>query len=232
MATNDVYELAVRQRLRGQQIVNTYHFMANGGFVPTQAQAQALADDVKDFFISTQVSILTYESWSLRQVWGAGVEYHASKPIRTGGLLYEGNFTGTVVGTQSTGTPLPPHVAYVIQLKTGLAGRRNRGRLYMGGVRIEEVGADGNLLAGFVTGVNGLAATALAEYGQGGTNPDWDWVIWSFRYASGWKPADAHPHRLAFVGPISSQNEANGIRTGICSPIWRVQRRREIGVGS
>lgn len=232
MATNDVYELAVRARFRGQQIVNTYHYMANGGFVPTQAQAQTLADTHKELWRNAQHNTLAYETWTLRQVWGAGVTYNSSKPIRVGGRVYEGTFTGTLTGNISTGTPLPPANALVVQLKTGLVGRRNRGRLYIAGLRVEDVGSDGNVGSASLAAFNASLATHGAAYFIGGTVADWDWVIWSFRYASGWRPAPAHPHHLEFVGPISSQNEAVAINSAMCSPIWRMQRRREVGVGS
>jgi hypothetical protein len=232
MATNDVYEMAIRQRFRGQQIVNRYHFQANGGFVPTQAQAQTLADAVKEWWRGVQHNTLAYETWTLRQVWGDGVTYRSSRPIRTGGRVYEGTFTGTLTGNWATGTPLPPATALVLQMKTGLVGRRNRGRVYIAGLRVEDLGSDGNVLAGTVSAENTQAIAVLAAYGPGGTVADWDLVVWSFRYASGWKDDPSTPGGLVYVGPISSQNEANGVTSMVCSPIWRVQRRREVGVGT
>jgi hypothetical protein len=231
VATNDVYELAIRQRFRSQVIVNTYHLAANGGFTPTQAQAQTLADAHKELWRSAQHNTLSYETWTLRQVWGAGVTYNTSRPIRTGGRVYEGNHSGTLTGNWSTGTPLPPANALVVQLRTGLSGRRNRGRLYIAGLRIEDVGSAGEVLAGTKSALDAALATHLAAYGNGGTNVDWDWVVFSFRYASGWKPGPTHPHPLTYYGPISTQNEANYITSAVCGTAWRVQRRREVGVG-
>jgi hypothetical protein len=232
MATNDVYELAIRARLFNSDIVSVFHLQANGGFVPTQAQAQTLADDAKEALRPGQTQQLTYTTWTLRQVWGDGVTYHTSRPIRSGGRVYEGTLSGTLAGGNTTGTPLPSSVALVIQWKTGLQGRRNRGRTYVAGLCSDGLQTAGTPTATLITGISTNLAAFEAKYLPGGTDANWDLVVWSFRYASGWRPALAHPHHLEYIGPISSQNEANGVISHAVGNTWRSRRRREIGVGS
>jgi len=232
MSTNDVYELATRASLFGQEIVTVFHLQANGGFVPTQAQAQTLADSVKELFRPAQTQQLAYTTWTLRQVWGAGVTYNTSRPIRVGGRVYEGAHSGTLPGGNNTATPLPASTAVVVKWKTGLVGRRNRGRTYLAGLCSDALQTSGAILASAASAIKGYVDTWEAVYGQGGTDVNWDHVLWSFRYASGWRAALAHPHHLEYVGPISSQNEANPITSWEVSTVWRSRRRREVGVGA
>ncbi len=58
-------------------------------------------------------------------------------------------------GASSPGTSgadmLPQEVALAVTLKTATAGRTGRGRTYLGGLSVDEVGADGHALAGTMT---------------------------------------------------------------------------------
>ena len=231
MATNDVYELASHATFFGQDIVSLMHFEANGGFTPSQAQAQTLADDWKEMLRQGQSQYLAYTTWTLRQVWGSGVTYHTSRPIRTGGRVYDGTHTGTLTGQNTSTSPLPSSVAAVIQWKTGQTGRRNRGRTYMAGLSADALTSSGLIIAGFITAMNALITTWSNKYFSGGTDANWDAGIFSFRYASGWRPALAHPHHLEYVGPVSSQNELTHISSWVVGNVFRSRRRREIGVG-
>ncbi len=54
--------------------------------------------------------------------------------------------------------PVPQNSAYILQKRTNLSGRRNRGRLYLPGVGEVLVDAAGKMSATAITGVNGDAA--------------------------------------------------------------------------
>lgn len=58
------------------------------------------------------------------------------------GVLEIGEWNGSLGGAQ-TGEAVPPQVAVLIQKQSGLAGRRNRGRMYVPGAEQGVVGADG-----------------------------------------------------------------------------------------
>jgi hypothetical protein len=73
--------------------------------------------------------------------------------------LLIGQWTGTIQGT-SSGTAVPPQVAVLIRKTTSMAGRWNRGRMYIPGVNSASLGEDGTLegsaLANWQNAANGF----------------------------------------------------------------------------
>lgn len=231
MATNDVYELALFSTLLNQQIVNRVHFQANAGVTPDATSALALADDFRACLTAANLaSSHLATKWTLRQVWGAGVTYSTTKPIRSGGLYLEGVPTTAAMGSDGANQLVPLQVAACMKLTTGYLGRRRRGRLFIAGLTVTDL-ASGLIAAGTVTQINASFTTMNNKYKPGGTSADWDWGVFSFRAASGWAPSNTWPRRLVYVGPISTQNEFTGFTTFSLDTTPRTQRRREIGVG-
>jgi len=74
--------------------------------------------------------------------------------------------SGTHVGTRGALNEPPPQVAYILQKRTALSGRRNRGRMYLPASNEANITSTGRLAAGEVTILNGCAGamyTALAN---------------------------------------------------------------------
>ncbi len=70
--------------------------------------------------------------------------------------------TSTFVGP-GTSAPLPQNCAYLIHKRTGLAGRRNRGRLYLPGPGEDAVDAVGGISSANVAAVQTRATDWLAS---------------------------------------------------------------------
>jgi hypothetical protein len=66
---------------------------------------------------------------------------------------------------EASGAALPQNVAGLIHKLTQQAGRRNRGRFYLPGLREGEVSDNGQVNSGTVTGTNALLATWLGKFG-------------------------------------------------------------------
>lgn len=76
--------------------------------------------------------------------------------------LFIGEAAIGVTGS-SSGSATPPNVAFLYQKLSGLAGRTNRGRLYMPGVPEGAVDGDGFLTAAALSNNQGLADTFLSK---------------------------------------------------------------------
>lgn len=82
--------------------------------------------------------------------------------LRAGpGDPFIGSWTGSLVGGQP-GPAAPPQVAVLLQKQSGLAGRRNRGRMYVPSVVSSNIDEDGTLDSGAQTAWNAAAGVFLA----------------------------------------------------------------------
>jgi hypothetical protein len=117
-------------------------------------------------------------------------------------------FGATAAGT-NTGFPLPPEVALVASLKTGLPGRSKRGRLYTGGFSSPALASGGLVLLSVQTAIaNGLRVFGTALKMQDSTAIDqMNWVVLS--------------------RALTQVNKITEIRVG---NVWDVQRRRQNGI--
>jgi hypothetical protein len=60
---------------------------------------------------------------------------------------------------------LPQSVALLLQKRTGLSGRRNRGRMYLPGINEAVVDSRGQVLAASIASLNASLATWLGKFG-------------------------------------------------------------------
>lgn len=121
--------------------------------------------------------------------------------------------TGVVAGDM-----LPTQIAMVATLRTGMAGRSYRGRLYLNGFTEGQQSAsawDVALVAAIQTYFDDL----VAAYGSGGADPDYEWGVWSKKLG---EPALHTYNLLAGWHPITEVAVRGTTYT---------QRRRTIGVG-
>lgn len=143
VAVNGIYKLAVIGTVNGQQHIHTLHFRstAAGGAVgltePAFMQdlvtvwkgtpAAAYRAMFKDTFNPVQL-------FQVRKVCG-------SLPLPAGldQAQTPGQTAGTGAGLPFTDDPLAPWLAQVVTERTALAGRRNRGRFFLGGLQEGQV---------------------------------------------------------------------------------------------
>lgn len=229
MAIGDVYRLTLRSLFAGQQLQNTFHLQRKTAPDPTLAQAQSLADDWKDAIRQNQNAGVTYTTWELRQVRGLSVIYDTNLCERSGGILLDGSLTGTLTGTVA-GDGLPPQAAIVATLLTGISGRRRRGRIYYGGISESDQNA-GTVASGALSNIGSQLASQLVQYGVSGTDPDWQWVVWSDVTAFGCKVnPNPPPSRLRESVPNPGSASAPITQIKVRNVVYS-QRRRTVGVG-
>lgn len=229
MATGDVYQLQQFATFLGQVNMNVLAFETLTGTDPTQAQAQTLANEVKDINRTSQSTSYSYAKWRFVQVRGLGVDYVSVRCRRQGGRLLEGTYPSTPAGSDPSAEILPPQCAFVTTLRSSQIGRSRRGRIYVGGFT-ESTQVAGVWSGVMLTTITANWGTFMAKYNSAtGTSPDFRLVIWSNRIASGCKQQlgggmtpDLQPHpELASAGVESVLH-----RTTVFT-----QRRRVVGVG-
>lgn len=93
--------------------------MAMGSF----ADGQAAVDGMQGAFVSEYTAATILTGWSFLGV--RGYVGQASGPP----AVFES--AGAVVVGSNAGPGLPPNCAFLVQKRTGLGGRRNRGRFYL-----------------------------------------------------------------------------------------------------
>lgn len=202
MAIDDIYKLSiVGEYGLGQEFVNTFHYKQLAD--PADPPAEALAIAFRDACIPTYLDLLLDSSeviqLEVRQV--------------TGGLAAF-DLAIAEFGTNSGVDQLPPQVSPLVSWRTGLAGRRNRGRTYLPAPP-ENVQDAGALTSGFVSSITTWANTTLLL-----TIEDvetWQHVVYGAPCPS------CTPPRSENIVNITSFLVRNDLRT---------QRRRVVGVGS
>jgi hypothetical protein len=113
------------------------------------------------------------------------------------------------------GTALPDETALVVTLRTALAGRANRGRMYLPGFTATGMGAGNVVAPGVMTAVGTWAATIAGALAASG----YVWVIGQkARNAYVGTTGTAHPARVAGSVPITG--------TVVRDNHWDSQRRR------
>lgn len=129
---------------------NVLHGRVAGGFVVTSAIAEAVfaaikADSRWTDLRSDLSSAVSFTGVDLRDLRAANQALAAS--------------TGAASAGSAVGNPLPPEVAFCVTLRTNLAGRSNRGRVYLPGFNDTALAAGGVLAA---TGVGHAQAFVQA----------------------------------------------------------------------
>lgn len=120
-----------------------------------------------------------------------------------------------------TGDCLPPQNSMLLSFKTGQKGRRRRGRCYIPGV------SEANTANGLVTGTQLTALQALGTgltnaYKAGGTEPQYQLVVYSPEELSAPPPKPFRPREGDVITNITN---------AVASDVVRTQRHRAFGVG-
>lgn len=204
MAIGDVWRVAFEGHFLGSQYVNVWHF-----------KTKTASPDVEDVidYVTTNFYDLT-KTQGVSDLWT--LEIANARKLEQPATLFS-----KALSVQGGGTPgqeLPPQSAMVITLRSNLAGRRHRGRLYLGGY-LESVQAQGVWATSTVNAVQGYVDNLVAALGNGGSNVDWTWGIWSRRYG-GEDP-----------GPYNLTAGWTDIYSAVVRDTVFSQRRRVAGVG-
>lgn len=204
MATGDIWRLAFSGLTIAQQYVNIWHVRFKTESA-TPAGAKAYIDT--NFYQLMKAN-------GTGTSWGVGV--CSGRRLSVPQLTYEGTLSAA---GQTAGDMLPPQNALVVSLRTGIAGRARRGRLYLGGF-LESKQLDGGWDQTMVNAYQQYFDDIVAAIGSGGSNADYEWGVWS-RTLGGDDPG---PYDLAAgFRPITETVVRNVVYT---------QRRRTIGVGA
>lgn len=200
MAVNDVYEVALVGSQTGSEIVATLNYRTTISVGPKTEEMLALAEELLLTWVPSiaalQSSTVTYNTIRVRDVHNPllGVD----RPVSGAGT--------------KAGQPLPKQIAALITWKTGLIGRRNTGRQYLGGMT-EDDWDGANWVAGLLTAITAYAGEMnfleIVDFPVAGDAFSWQQVVHSDTY-----------------------DVTNDIITFGVSAAPATQRRRKSGVGS
>lgn len=202
-ASGEIYQVTYVGFLAGQNCENVIHYRALTGLI-TDAAIKTAAE--RFWFLSQSLQSVDY------------LYDHMVVKRMTPIPLDESIVTPSTVGGGSDGShSISSTVAAVFTLRTGVAGKSHRGRIYFAGLSVTRVDAQLNRFntAGGIIAAT-VAANLLSEFGPSGTNTALAMGIYS-RVIGG-----IHPMTVAGWQQIS------GIDV---QPILGNQRRRRIGVG-
>jgi hypothetical protein len=175
----------IRASLAGaEEMVHTLHFERVNTATTDQPTLQAIANKIVEEWTEV-IFVGTTGSTSLANVLKSTVVYTTVDvyALSAAGLAEEqaqATFGTTAKGI-GTSSALPPEVALTVSLRTGLPGRRMRGRLYLGGFTTSALGDTGIA----TTAVQQQVAQALQRFGtdmkmQTATSVDTlNWVVLS-----------------------------------------------------
>jgi len=205
-----VLDTAVQVRLHwswnGILGFNVVHGIVGGGYINSQAHANALGTAVLGHFTTSGLAALMASTTSLL---AAGI-----RDLRVANQVEYVSVAAAVPGSGSA-TPMPNQDAAVVTLRTALAGKSYRGRMYFSGATEAQNDATGSIASAFnsalVTFVTNLQTDLTAE----GIALA---VLSAPRYANLAPPADVQTYAGA-ITPVTA------IVTRDTS--WDTQRRRK-----
>lgn len=128
---------------------------ANGGSLTAAASAASAA------FAGTLLEQMG-NNLRLTEVTVASVTGNGTWATDTDGAYLKGDWTGNLVGGNSTSSPLPAQAALVISLTTARAGATGKGRLFLPLGRAT-VGLDGRIPAENAAAFAGIAADFISD---------------------------------------------------------------------
>lgn len=204
MPIGDIWRVAFEGHFLGSQYVNVWHFK--------QKTASPDVEDVIDYVVTNFYDLTKTQGVSSE--WT--LEIANARKLTVPAVLFSKALS--VQGGGTPGTELPPQSALVITLRSNLAGRRHRGRMYLGGY-LESVQNAGTWQTSTVNAIQTYVDDLVTALGNGGTNLDWIWGIWSRRYG-GEDP-----------GPYNLTEGWTDIYSAVVRDTVHTQRRRVAGVG-
>jgi hypothetical protein len=231
-----ICQLAIMGSAGGNSIVNVLHFQASPvlqAAISTDAAAQlAVGTLVDDWWTNMAASWRGChpDAYTVNMLRGqilerTGFFRRRFTPVER---IYTTNNQGTSGGAVNNYT-----VSGVVRWRTALAGKRFRGRTYIGPLTVVQVSA-GRLSASGAAEINTFADAHVDRYGTGGVPPDlWIQTIYSKPYNKfEYQYTQRGPTGLVIVSPDDYAGNAEDVTTYAVDSILRSQRRREVGVGA
>lgn len=208
MPIGSTYRVRTRGHLRGQRVEFGVHIRWATGSGGTEDLADSWVATIMPLIDAATSAEVNWEEVVVADTSDAGDESF----VRALTQPHPGTLTGEA---------LPGQNAAVVQLRTGVKGRRRHGRFYLPG--LTETGtADGQVVGAQRTAIQALGAGILNAYGPTGTEPNYQLVIYS-------PPSpEYHPPK---VPKVRTDTITTPVRTVVVDPYVRTQRRRSIGTG-
>jgi hypothetical protein len=235
---NTLFQLAILGRCQGQAIVNVFHYEVTGvqeALLLSDAQAVTRAAAMADDF---RLNCLT--AWR-----NAHTSDYSVLALRSQVLERPGNYEHRLIAQDNTtGMPAAGNLApvaddlttaAVVRWRSLSANRHGRGRTYVG--PLEQGSTDVGTIAGaYIATLTTWADLMITRYtGVGvGEGVNSKLTVYNRPYDS---PDGAYTRRIAGVLTVVNDNHAydgdsNNIVSHAIDATARVQRRRELGVGS
>lgn len=191
--------------LLGRTCSNVLGGSVGGGYANSQAHADALGVDVLGDFTSSGLAALMPASSILVAV---GI-----RDLRTANQVEYISTATEVVGTGS-GDALPNELAAVVTLRTALAGKHYRGRVYISGANEAQNLSAGTIATAFNTGIVTFITNVQSDMGTQGITLS---VLARPSYLNLAPPADT----VVFPGALTPVTSITARDTN-----WDTQRRR------
>lgn len=183
----------------GKTVYNVMHGSVAGGFAATSTVAEAIFAAVK--------ASAGWTAWRARLNTGVSLTGVDLRDMRTANQPLAAS-TGAAAAGTGVGTALPPGDALVVTLRTALAGRGFRGRVYLPGLDSTALAAGGVAAAGTVTDATSfVTAVQTALTGQSVTLA----IAQPARQQYTGNTGAVHAARAAGVVPVTSIVTRNNI---------------------
>lgn len=202
MAAGDIWRIAFEGALANQLTVNIWH-------VKFKSVGASIAGAVTYLDTNLYQLLKTYQATSQVGYTVHAVQLASAPPV------YDTTITAT--GTVVTEL-LPPQIAMIASLRTGIAGRSYRGRLYLPGFT-EATASGGGVDVVAKAAIQGYFDDLVAAIGSGGSDTDYEWGVWSPKLGGASPPYNLSAGWHAITEVIVRGN-------------WGVQRRRGVGFGA
>lgn len=146
-----IVRVVIRYTLDGQLVENVWTVRTRNGGILDEDIALTIRQEIVRRFLPRQTDELTCDIISVQEIFPVPTDPHELAVAESGSI---------------EGDPLPTAMAVVMAMKTGLGGRRNRGRKYLSAVPEADVEAS-RLTAARLADWQGAANLVMAYFAPG-----------------------------------------------------------------
>lgn len=168
VAVGDVYELGVTwvESTQGTQCINVFHFRQTGAFLTAINLIGEFRTGIETQYRALAASGLAIAKYSCRSLIPHNTDF------------YETTLAPSLPGTSGTG-PLPPSSAIVFTWRTGIPGRKYRGRNYIPGLNAGQQ-QGGRVVSTFITNqMANFGNQMLTKWAPGVAGAVMEFGVWS-----------------------------------------------------
>jgi len=178
LVLNDAVHVRLLWNFNGRLGCNVLGGRVGGGFINSQTHANDLATAVLASFTSSGLKALTSDTVELQ---GVGI-----RDLRSANQVEYTQTSAPVAGTGAA-NPMPTQLAAVVTLRTDLAGKSYRGRVYIGGADEDQNDGTGRIAGAYNTAIVAFITAVKADMAAEGITLA---IISAPRYANLPPPAD------------------------------------------